>query len=48
MADRPGRRYLRSSVTNAEDVERAVEGVTGIYHLAEKSRAEKDEAREMY
>ena len=39
---------FEGSVTNAEDVERAVEGVTEIYHLAGKVAREKDEAREMY
>ena len=32
---------FEGSVTNAEDVERAVEGVTEIYHLAGKGRARK-------
>src|SRR5256885_5087542 len=39
---------LEGSVTNADDVARAVEGVTEIYHLAGKVSREKDEAREMY
>jgi dihydroflavonol-4-reductase len=39
---------FEGSVTNAEDVERALEGVTEIYHLAGKVAREKDEAREMY
>src|SRR5215813_6124324 len=39
---------FEGSITNAEDVERAVEGVTEIYHLAGKVAREKDEAREMY
>src|ERR1051326_430436 len=36
------------SVTNEEDVGRAVEGVTEIYHLAGKVSRERDDAREMY
>src|SRR6267142_5540740 len=39
---------LEGSVTNDEDVARACEGVTGIYHLAGKVSREKDESREMY
>jgi dihydroflavonol-4-reductase len=39
---------FEGSVTNAEDVARALEGVTEIYHLAGKVSREKDEAREMY
>src|SRR5437773_10882220 len=39
---------LEGSVTNADDVARAVEGVTDIYHLAGKVSREKDDAREMY
>jgi dihydroflavonol-4-reductase len=39
---------LEGSVTNADDVARAVEGVAEIYHLAGKVSREKDEAREMY
>src|SRR5437773_7319304 len=39
---------IEGSVTNAEDVARAVEGVTEIYHLAGKVSREKDDAREMY
>src|SRR5437667_6292211 len=39
---------FEGSVTNAEDVARAVEGVTEIYHLAGKVSREKDDAREMY
>src|SRR6266700_5081989 len=39
---------IEGSVTNADDVARAVEGVTEIYHLAGKVSREKDEAREMY
>jgi dihydroflavonol-4-reductase len=36
------------SVTNADDVARAVEGVTEIYHLAGKVAREKEDARDMY
>src|SRR5258707_9198157 len=39
---------FEGSVTNADDVARAVEGVTEIYHLAGKVSREKDEGREMY
>src|SRR5256885_919744 len=39
---------FEGSVINADDVARAVEGVTEIYHLAGKVSREKDEAREMY
>src|SRR6266851_2242410 len=39
---------VEGSVTNHEDVARAVEGVTEIYHLAGKVSREKDESREMY
>src|SRR5947208_8874006 len=39
---------LEGSVTNDDDVARACEGVTEIYHLAGKVSREKDEAREMY
>src|SRR6266852_3438905 len=39
---------VEGSVTNADDVARAVEGVTEIYHLAGKVSREKDDAREMY
>src|SRR5207237_8313565 len=39
---------FEGSVTNSEDVARAVDGVTEIYHLAGKVSREKDEAREMY
>ena len=39
---------LEGSVTNADDVARAVEGVTEIYHLAGKVSREKDDARQMY
>src|SRR5438046_5241650 len=36
------------SVTNPDDVARAVEGVAEIYHLAGKVSREKDEGRELY
>src|SRR6267378_5855907 len=39
---------LEGSVTNDQDVARACEGVTEIYHLAGKVSREKDDAREMY
>src|SRR5712691_9665153 len=39
---------VEGSVTNADDVARAVEGVAEIYHLAGKVSREKDDAREMY
>src|SRR6266478_7313100 len=39
---------IEGSVTNDEDVSRAVEGVSEIYHLAGKVSREKDESREMY
>jgi dihydroflavonol-4-reductase len=39
---------FEGSVTNADDVARAVEGVTEIYHLAGKVSREKDKARDMY
>jgi len=39
---------IEGSVTVADDLARAVEGVTEIYHLAGKVSREKDEAREMY
>ena len=39
---------IEGSVTNADDVARAVESVTEIYHLAGKVSRERDDAREMY
>src|SRR5438094_9593244 len=39
---------FEGSITNEEDVARAVEGVTEIHHLAGKVSREKDDAREMY
>src|ERR1041384_4328823 len=39
---------FEGSITDDEDVARAVEGVTEIYHLAGKVSRDKDDAREMY
>src|ERR1043165_8823023 len=39
---------FEGSITNDDDVARAVEGVTEIYHLAGKVSRDKDDAREMY
>ena len=39
---------FEGSVTNADDVKRAVVGIKEIYHLAGKVSREKDQAREMY
>ena len=39
---------VEGSITNAEDVSRAVEGVTQIYHLAGRVSREQRDAREMY
>src|SRR6266513_5989802 len=39
---------IEGSVTNADDVARAVEDIQEIYHLAGRVSREKDEAREMY
>jgi dihydroflavonol-4-reductase len=39
---------IEGSVTNAEAVARAVEGVTEIYHLAGRVSRDKEDAREMY
>jgi len=36
------------SITNAEDVKRAVEGITEIYHLAGKVSRDREDAKEMY
>jgi dihydroflavonol-4-reductase len=36
------------SVTNSEEVKRAVEGIKEVYHLAGKVSREKEESREMY
>jgi len=39
---------VEGSVTNADDVARAVEGINEIYHLAGKVSRERDDAHEMY
>ena len=39
---------FEGSITNPDDVVRAVEGVTEIYHLAGKVSRDKDDSREMY
>lgn len=39
---------IEGSITNAEDVARAVEGVAEIYHLAGRVSRTKDDAHEMY
>ena len=39
---------VEGSITNAEDVKRAVEGVAEIYHLAGRVSREETDAREMY
>jgi len=39
---------FEGSITDDEDVARAVEGVTEIYHLAGKVSRDKDDSREMY
>ena len=39
---------FEGSITNADDVARAVEGVTEIYHLAGKVSRDKDDSREMF
>src|SRR4051812_17137568 len=39
---------FEGSVTNEDDVARALEGVTEIYHLAGRVSRDKDDAREMY
>jgi dihydroflavonol-4-reductase len=39
---------IAGSITNADDVKRAVEGVGEIYHLAGRVSREDDDAREMY
>jgi len=39
---------FEGSVTNEDDVARALEGVTDIYHLAGKVSRDKDDSREMY
>ncbi len=39
---------FEGSITNADDVARAVEGVTEIYHLAGRVSRQRDDARQMY
>ena len=39
---------IEGSVTNPDDVARAVEGISEVYHLAGKVSRERDDAREMY
>jgi dihydroflavonol-4-reductase len=39
---------FEGSITKEDDVKRAVEGISDIYHLAGKVSRERDEAREMY
>src|SRR5438874_8930289 len=39
---------VAGSVTNADDVAQAVEGIEQVYHLAGKVSRDKDDAREMY
>src|SRR5215468_3982777 len=39
---------FEGSITDDEDVARAVDGVTEIYHLAGKVSRDKDDSREMY
>jgi dihydroflavonol-4-reductase len=39
---------VEGSITNRDDVKRAVEGVAEIYHLAGRVSREKSDAREMY
>src|SRR5207237_1264354 len=39
---------FEGSITDEDDVARAVEGVTEIYHLAGKVSRDRDDAREMY
>jgi dihydroflavonol-4-reductase len=39
---------LEGSITNPEDVKRAVEGIRDIYHLAGKVSRERKDSREMY
>ena len=46
--DELGVEKVEGSITNPEDVKRAVEGVTEIYHLAGRVSRERDDAREMY
>src|SRR5713226_8866939 len=39
---------VEGSITNLDDVARAVEGIEGIYHLAGRVSRERDDAREIY
>src|SRR6266545_3708383 len=39
---------FEGSITNPDDVARAVDGVTEVYHLAGKVSREKDDSREMF
>ncbi len=39
---------VAGSITNADDVARAVEGIVEVYHLAGKVSREREDAREMY
>jgi dihydroflavonol-4-reductase len=39
---------FEGSITNAEDVKRAVEGIRDVYHLAGKVSRERKDSREMF
>jgi nucleoside-diphosphate-sugar epimerase len=39
---------FEGSITNPDDVKRAVEGISDVYHLAGKVSRERDDSREMY
>ena len=39
---------FEGSITNAEDMKRAVEGIRDVYHLAGKVSREREDAREMF
>jgi len=39
---------IEGSITNPDDVKRAVDGIRDVYHLAGKVSRERDDAREMY
>jgi len=39
---------IEGSITKSDDVDRAVSGITNIYHLAGRVSRERDDAREMY
>ncbi len=43
-----GMETIKGSITNPDDVQRAVEGVAEIYHLAGRVSYNKDDARQMY